>query len=69
MFLQINIGSLELWKKFFKECDIIDKYSSIYAASFVKERIQPYFLADFTKEDLKNLGVQAYGDKVCGFIV
>ena len=69
MFRQINISFLELWKKFFTECEITDKYSSLYATSFVKERIQPYLLADFTKKDLKNLGVQAYDDKVCGFFV
>ena len=55
---------LELWTTFFKACDIPLKYAGAYAQSFSEERIQPFLLKDFNKDDLAELGVKAYGDKV-----
>lgn len=62
----LNIDKMlsERWMSFFRACDIPTKSSESYSMRFIAERIQPFLLADFTKDDLENLGIKPYGDKV-----
>ena len=65
----LNIDKMlsERWMSFFRACDIPTKSSESYSMRFIAERIQPFLLADFTKDDLENLGIKPYGDKVHTF--
>jgi len=54
----------EIWKKFFKSCDLPRKVIERYAQCFEKERIQPFLLRDMGKDELKELGIDAIGDQL-----
>lgn len=38
--------------------------SKLYAKRFVRERMQPYMLREITKEELRELGIEALGDQL-----
>jgi hypothetical protein len=63
-------GINDIWMKFFRSCDLPLAQCKIYAAAFVRERIQPYMLKDLGKEELKELGVTTLGDQlaITGYI-
>lgn len=48
----------------FRACDIPEERSQIYATLFSNEHIRSYQLAEFSRDDLKELGVGSFGDRV-----
>uniref|UniRef100_A0A0K0FAT4 SAM domain-containing protein n=1 Tax=Strongyloides venezuelensis TaxID=75913 RepID=A0A0K0FAT4_STRVS len=63
MSFQNNIE--EKWFQFFLESGLPKNVCSIYAASFVRNRLQCEHLLQLGKNDLVALGVEAIGDQIC----
>uniref|UniRef100_A0A913HKZ1 ShKT domain-containing protein n=1 Tax=Strongyloides stercoralis TaxID=6248 RepID=A0A913HKZ1_STRER len=55
----------EKWFQFFLESGLPKNVCSIYAASFVRNRLQCEHLLQLGKNDLVALGVEAIGDQIC----
>jgi len=52
------------WENFFKACELPSKVAKLYAKRFVRERMQPYMLREISKEELRELGIEALGDQL-----
>ncbi|CEF70329.1 Sterile alpha motif domain and Sterile alpha motif/pointed domain and Sterile alpha motif, type 1 domain-containing protein [Strongyloides ratti] len=55
----------EKWFQFFLESGLPKNVCSMYAASFVRNRLQCEHLLQLGKNDLVALGVDAIGDQIC----
>uniref|UniRef100_A0A0N4Z4C2 SAM domain-containing protein n=1 Tax=Parastrongyloides trichosuri TaxID=131310 RepID=A0A0N4Z4C2_PARTI len=55
----------ERWFQFFLESGLPKNICSVYAASFVRNRLQCEHLLQLGKSDLAALGVDAIGDQIC----